>query len=183
MTRPTRRARIGAVLVAMVAALLVMTGCTVSGTPHPVGQGNEPGSVNTDQFDKLLLECEVLPAAKIAKAVGGAFASGAFNGAICRWVVSGAGTVYVTFNWFEWGTMETEQRTAKKLGYTTENIKIADTYTAFTQRDPKRPGVCGVTSKAPSRGVYTWWVEPRTPAADPCVAPIKLMSMVLTGSA
>lgn len=184
MTR-RRRSRAATWFVAVVATvLLTITGCTVDGTAHPVGgNADQPGAVNTDQFDKLLLECAILSPTQIAKAVGGIFATGSFNGAICRWTVSGTVTTAVTFNWFEWGTMAVEQRTAKRLGYTTENIKIADVYTAFTQRDPKRPAMCGVTSKAPSRGVYTWWVEPRAVVGDACASAIKLMTLVLRGDA
>ncbi|GAB17752.1 hypothetical protein GOEFS_038_00190 [Gordonia effusa NBRC 100432] len=157
----------------------------MDGTAYPIGGGDtgQGNWQNSDRFEKHLLECNVLSETQIAKAVGGSFASRSFNGAICRWTVSGSNTTAVTFNWFEWGSMAVEQRTAKKLGYTTENIKIADTYTAFTQRDPKRPAMCGVTSKAPGRGVYTWWVEPRVASGDSCAAAIKLMTLVLRGSA
>ncbi len=184
MPRKTRRRSTAGLLALVLATLLGLSACTVDGTAHPIGDNaGQPGAVNTDRFDKLLLECDILSTTQIAKAVGGSFASGNFNGAICRWTVSGTTSAAVTFNWFEWGTMAVEQRTAKQLGYTTENIRIADTYTAFTQRDPKRPTMCGVTSKAPSRGVYTWWVESRVTVGDPCAAPIKLMTLVLRGDA
>ncbi|MFW0788797.1 DUF3558 domain-containing protein [Gordonia sp. CPCC 205333] len=175
-----------ATFLAMVAAVLLsISSCTVDGTAHPIGGGsaNQSGGLQTDRFEQLLLECDILTPALVAKSVGGSFASRNFNGAICRWTVSGSTTTAVTFNWFEWGSMAVEQRTAKKLGYTTENIKIADTYTAFTQRDPKRPAMCGVTSKAPGRGVYTWWVEPRVVSGDSCAAAVKLMTLVLRGAA
>lgn len=181
--RPVRRSTTG-LLAVLVAVVLAIAGCTVDGTAHPVGgNADEPGAVSTDQFDKLLLECEILTPAQVAKAVGGTFATRNFNGAICRWTVSGSITTAVTFNWFEWGSMAVEQRTVKRMGYTTETIKIKNVYTAFTARDPKRPTMCGVTSNAPSRGVYTWWVEPRVGAGDPCTAAINLMSLVLKGDA
>ncbi|MYR08643.1 DUF3558 domain-containing protein [Gordonia sp. SID5947] len=177
------------VLMLIAALLLVLglgTACArdIDGEPVAVGAADneQEGHVDTDQYDKLLLECEVLSTAQIAQAVGGSVARGTFNGAICRWLVEGATSASVTFNWFEWGDPNVEKETAKKLGYETENIKVAS-QAAFTQRDPKRPAVCGVTARAPSRGVFTWWVEPRTAAvaADPCAAPIKLMELLLSG--
>ncbi|MEE4024171.1 DUF3558 domain-containing protein [Gordonia sp. PKS22-38] len=178
--------RVVTVVVALVVILGLGTACarSIDGTPVPVGAaGDRPeGSVDTDQFDNLLLECSVLSPMQIAEVVGGTVARGTFNGAICRWIVEGATTAGVTFNWFEWGDPNVEKETAKQLGYETENIKVAS-QAAFTQRDPDRPAVCGVTARAPSRGVYTWWVEPRTVAvpADPCAAPIKLMELLLSG--
>ncbi|AZZ81103.1 DUF3558 domain-containing protein [Gordonia alkanivorans] len=176
-----------AVLVAVLLGLTALVGCarTVDGEPVPVGAAGQSGSsdIDTDQFDKLLLECDVLPDAMIADVVaGGGFAERSFSGAICRWLVSGAtDVVSVTFNWFEWGNVNLEKETAKKLGFQTENIKVAS-QSAFTQRSPDRPGVCGVTARAPSRGIFTWFVEPRSaPAGDPCEAPIKLMELLLQG--
>lgn len=187
MTRGRASNPVRRVVVALVSVLVILgvvTGCQVDGHPYAVGAADDqqPGSVDTDQFDKLLLECQILSPAQIAQAVGGTSARSTFNGAICRWIVEGEMVAGVTFNWFEWGSMTVEKNTAQKLGYETENIKVAS-QAAFTQRDPKRPAMCGVTARAPSRGVYTWWVEPRTSAvpADPCAAPIKLMTLLLSG--
>lgn len=178
-----------ALLGALLMVLVVGTACarTIDGQPVAVGaaDNDQEGHVNTDQFDKLLLECQILSPAQIGQVVGGpgAIARGTFNGAICRWLVDGPTLSNVTFNWFEWGNPTVEKGTAKRLGYETENIRVAS-QAAFTQRDPKRPAVCGVTARAPSRGVYTWWVEPRGAApADPCAAPTKLMELVLSGGA
>lgn len=177
-----------AVMIAVLGVcLLVFTGCSrsVDGTAVPLGggSGTDPGSVDTDKYDGLTLECtRLLSLDQIATTVGGTTAESTFNGAICRWVVTGVVVTGVTFNWFETGTVSVEKETAKKLGYETENVRIAST-AAFTQRDPRRPAACGVTANSPARGVYTWWVEPRTTAAaaDPCAAPTKLMELVLTG--
>ncbi|GGF23777.1 DUF3558 domain-containing protein [Williamsia phyllosphaerae] len=175
-----------AVLVAVLALVLSSCSRSVDGEAVPLGGGAQSGSsdgnVDTDQFDKLLLECSLLTTDQIAKAVGGEAAQSSFNGAICRWVVSGAVTTGVTFNWFESGNQRAEKDVARKLGYTTENVRISST-AAFTQRDPRRPAACGVTANSPARGVYTWWVEPRATGAsgDPCAAPTKLMELVLSG--
>ncbi|GAA1479758.1 DUF3558 domain-containing protein [Gordonia sinesedis] len=181
----TARRRAPAMLAALLLLAVALAGCarTVDGEAVAVGaaDSDQEGNVDTDQFDKLTLECQVVSTAQIAKIVGGTAAEGTFNGAICRWLVDGPAAANVTFNWFEWGNLNVEKDTAKKLGYTTENIRVAS-QAAFTQRDPKRPAVCGVTTRAPSRGVYTWWVEPvGAAAADPCAAPTKLMELLLTG--
>ncbi|MBT0565823.1 DUF3558 domain-containing protein [Williamsia sp. CHRR-6] len=175
-----------AALVLLLAVVLTASGCSraVSGEPRSVDAGGSSGKgdVDTDQFDKLTLECRLLAPDVLAKAVGGVTAESSFNGAICRWVVSGPVITGVTFNWFETSTLQVEKDTAKKLGYTTENVRVAST-AAFTSRDPRRPAMCGVTAKSPIRGTYTWWVEPRTQTAsgDPCAAPTKLMELVLNG--
>ncbi len=183
------RRRVVLVLAVVVAVVgLLLSGCSrsVDGRAVPLGggtpSGSSDGNVDTDQFDKLLLECTLLTTDQIATAVGGVAAQSSFNGAICRWVVAGAVTTGVTFNWFETSSMRVEKDVARKLGYITENVRISST-AAFTQRDPRRPGACGVTANSPARGIYTWWVEPRTNggAADPCAAPTKLMDLVLRG--
>lgn len=185
------RNRIRAVLVLLIVSVVavVAAGCSrsVDGTPLSVQQansqgGDQSGNVDTDQYDQLTLECQILRTDQIAKAVGGTGAEAIFFGANCRWYVDGPVAAYVTFNWFEWGTVNVEKDTAKKLGYTTNNVKVAS-QAAFTSTDPRRPAVCGVTTRAPSRGIYSFWVEPvgGSAAADPCAAPTKLMELVLSG--
>lgn len=167
-----------------VAAMTGLGACSVDGTPVRQGRdvGSDTGNVDTDKFEKLLAECEILPGKQIAEAVGGTVADPSFFGANCRWNVLTPTSVEVMFNWFEWGSYNHEKDTAKRLGFTTENIKVRS-QAAFTARDPKRPSVCGVTAKAPSGGVYTWWVEPAGAAnGDACDAPIKLMELILSGA-
>ncbi|GAB09062.1 hypothetical protein GOARA_027_00250 [Gordonia araii NBRC 100433] len=177
-----KRVRRGVLIVAALVSTLGMVGCTTPGDPQPQGAGPQPGQINTDRFDKLTLECQILEPMQIGKAVGGAVGSPGFNGAICRWTVFGPSMMTVTFNWFEWGSVTVEQRTAKKMGYETENIKI-NGRSAFTQRKGGR-NVCGVTAKAPSRGIYTWFVESLgPPSGDPCDGAKKLMELVLKTSA
>lgn len=181
MNRGSVRVRAAAVAASAV-TLLGATACTVTtdGTAKRVGaEGGQSGHVDTSQFEGLLTECQILSERQIAEAVGGTFADRAFNGAICRWVVSGGTTIDVTLAWYEWGDFNLEKRTAQRLGFTTENIQV-HSLAAFTQRDPARPGVCGVTGKSPGRGTITWWVEPQAaPPGDPCQGAIKLMEMVL----
>ncbi|GAA4659442.1 DUF3558 domain-containing protein [Gordonia humi] len=179
----TRRWSAAAAVTAAV-AVLGLGACTVDGTPVRQGRsvGTDTGAVDTDKFERLLAECEVLPASKIGEAVGGRTAAPGFFGANCRWIVQTPATVDVMFNWFEWGSYNHEKDTAKRLGFTTENVQVGS-QAGFTARDPKRPAVCGVTAKAPGGGVYTWWVEPsEAPNGDACAAPIKLMEMILTGA-
>ncbi|WP_018178665.1 DUF3558 domain-containing protein [Jongsikchunia kroppenstedtii] len=149
------------------------------------GAGDSPsvkitdgGDVRTGDYPQLQVECDRLNKDKLAEAVGGGYAENTFSGAICRWVVaSPGGNVYVTFNWFETDNMPTEKRIAQRLGYTTENVKINE-YGAFTQQNPKRGNMCGVTANAPTGGIYTWFVEGPS-SADPCAAPTKLMELLL----
>lgn len=174
--------RRGVVAVAALAVVVGVGGCTVDGKAHPEGVARTKGHVDTDRFDKLTLECQVLTPAQIGKAVGAPVGSPGFNGAICRWTAFGASQMTITFNWFEWGSVMAEQRTAKKMGYATENVKINGS-SAFTQTKSDR-NICGVTAKAPSRGIYTWFVETLgPPSGDPCDGPKKLMELVLKASA
>nr|WP_226995883.1 DUF3558 domain-containing protein [Gordonia phthalatica] len=169
----------------MIAAVAAWTlaSCTVDGQAVREGRavGSDTGHVDTSKFDKLLAECEVLPASTIARTVGGTTAAPNFFGANCRWTIQ-PGTIDVTFNWFEWGDYNLEKETAKHLGFTTENIQVRS-QSGFTQRDPKRPAVCGVTAKSQSGGIFTWWVERESaPQGDACAAPIKLMELILSGA-
>ena len=182
MTIDLRR-RLAAAVLAVVATV-GLGACTVDGTAVREGRsvGTDDGAVDTDRFERLLAECEVLPGPVIAETVGGAVADPSFFGANCRWMVLTPAPVEVTFNWFEWGSYNHEKDTAKRLGFVTENIQVRS-QAGFTARDPERPGVCGVTSKAPGGGVYTWWVEPHDgQGADPCAAPTRLMELILTGA-
>ncbi|GED98678.1 hypothetical protein nbrc107697_27170 [Gordonia crocea] len=176
--------RIGVAVVA-IAAVFSLAGCN-GGDNNPLPRGNDPvrpkGHVDTDKYDKVTLECQIVSPAEIGKAIGGAVGSPDFNGAICRWTVYGAMRMTVTFNWFEWGSMSVEQRTAKKLGYETENVKVNGS-SAFTQTKAGR-NICGVTAKAPSRGIYTWFVEAEGGSSgDTCQSATKLMELVLKNSA
>lgn len=186
MSRVKRTMRTGAVL-ASATALLLTTGCfnkddDASSGGRPTA-GKQKGDVDTSQFEGLLTECQIVTEDDIAKAVGGLSADRGFNGAICRWVVSGGGTTDVTLAWYEWGDFNLEKTTAQRLGFTTENIQV-NSVASFTMRDPARPAVCGVTSRSPGRGTITWWVEPHSaPAGDPCAGPIKLMELVISRAA
>lgn len=178
----SRWRRVVATVVAVSAAGL-LAACETDGQPVREGRsvGTDTGHVDTSQFDKLLAECEVLPAAVIAQAVGGTTARPNFYGANCRWIVMPQSTD-VTFNWFEWGDYNLERETAQRLGFVTENIQVRS-QSGFTQRDPARPQVCGVTAKAQAGGIFTWWVEPAgAPEGDACAAPIKLMELILSGA-
>ncbi|MGO3326542.1 DUF3558 domain-containing protein [Gordonia sp. (in: high G+C Gram-positive bacteria)] len=179
-----RMRRAGVAAAVAIATVIGVGACDVDGAPVREGRdvGADTGDVDTDEFENLLAECEILPANQIAEAVGGQIADPSFFGANCRWTVMAPSAVEVMFNWFEWGSYNHEKDTAKRLGYTTENVTVRS-QAAFTARDPKRPDVCGVTSKAPSGGVYTWWVEPSGAArGDACDAPIKLMELILSGA-
>ncbi|MCK0438502.1 DUF3558 domain-containing protein [Gordonia alkaliphila] len=180
MSRPGRLRRAVAVTTAFV-VLGTTAACTtvVDGDAQRVGaEAAQKGQVDTSDFEGLLTECQILPAADIAEAVGGGSAERGFNGAICRWVVVGGGVTDVTLAWYEWGDFNLEKQTAQRLGFTTENIQV-NSLAGFTQRDPTRPQVCGVTAKSPGRGTLTWWVEPHAAGPDACASAIALMELVL----
>jgi Protein of unknown function (DUF3558) len=180
------RNRVTGSLLILLATVVLLAGCTraVDGDATAIGggSGTADGNVNTDDYKRLMYECEMVAPQSIATAAGGTLAEPGFYGAICRWTVNGPVVTEVTFNWFEFGDIEVEKSTAKKLGYTTENVKVASV-TAFTAVNPARPAACGITARAPGGGIYTWFVEPRsaTPIGDPCAAPTKLMELLLGG--
>ena len=64
------RRRLALTIVAL-AVVLGMVGCTVDGKPYPEGVAQPKGHVDTDRFDKLTLECQILSPSQIGKAVGG----------------------------------------------------------------------------------------------------------------
>ncbi len=184
---PGSRLRRGVLAAAVIPVLLLGAGCARGGGDGGSGgrvtAGPQKGDVDTSQFEGLLTECQIVPEADIARAVGGGYADRGFNGAICRWVVTSPGVIDVTLAWYEWGDFNLEKRTAQRLGFETENIQV-NSVAAFTMRDPARPAVCGVTAKSPGRGTITWWAEPKSePVGDPCAGPIKLMEMVISRAA
>ncbi|MFW0791947.1 DUF3558 domain-containing protein [Gordonia sp. CPCC 205333] len=165
-------------------AMVALTACGGSTTDGPdVAASSNPSRqarVDTDKFERLSLECELLTIEQIAETVGAPIKDNEFTGPICRW--EAAGDVWVSFHWFEWNTIRREKSVATALGYTTETIKIGGT-TGFTQVKGRRPDTCGVTAKSPGRGVYTWFVNRPVGGGDPCAAPKKLMELSLELSA
>lgn len=166
--------------VLIVVGLLTITGCGSSDSREPSATPTRQARVDTDKFERLSLECQLLTRTQIAEAIGAPITGNEFTGPICRWEASG--DVWVSFHWFEWNTLQREKSVAKQLGYQTETIKIGST-TAFTQVNPARPGTCGVTAKSPGRGLYTWFVNRPAAVSDPCAAPKKLMELSLELSA
>lgn len=164
-------------------AILGLAGCTttVDGHATRVGGGDaDKGAVDTNDFEGLLTECEIVSPKQMSEALGGGTVSRSFNGAICRWVVGGATITDLTLAWYEWGDFNLEKQTAQRLGFTTDNIQV-NSVAAFTATDPKRPEVCGVTAKSPGRGTITWWTEPHgAVTGDPCQGAIKLMELVIS---
>ncbi|MFW0791949.1 DUF3558 domain-containing protein [Gordonia sp. CPCC 205333] len=160
----------------------ILAACGNAERQAAAGASNDAqaGWVDTDKYDLFDRECEMLTTEQMGEAIGQTIIGDSFTGPICRW--SATGDVWVTFNWFEWNTMAREKDVARRLGYTTETRKI-NSATVFTQRDPQRPGTCGVTAKASGRGIYTWFVNQPVAVGDPCDAPLKLMELVLKASA
>ncbi|MGA9872270.1 MAG: DUF3558 domain-containing protein [Rhodococcus sp. (in: high G+C Gram-positive bacteria)] len=167
----TRSARLAA---SASAALLLITGCGTTVTGTPVAEG--AGEMNTE-FDKLLQECVAVPDDKIAESVQADAVRQYFFGAVCMWTgTTAAGTVDVTFAWFEDNTLGRERALAEKLNYQIEPVTISGAG-AFLSRRPGDPASCGIT--ASYTGTITWWVQYRNAAADPCAGATRLAELTL----
>lgn len=166
------------IVVAIVAALSLVTGCgsAVTGTPKP--EGSYSGSANHD-FAGILQECEAVTEPQIADAVAADAIARGFFGAICRWDGVGVtGSISVTFNWFETGTTDHEVVAFDHLGYVVEKISVKGS-AAYVVRQPADPQSCGVTAGAPAGGVFGWWVREPVGGADACGAATKLAELTL----
>jgi hypothetical protein len=176
MSRRTVRAAV----VAVVAALLVLTGCARSIGGTAVKAGGPPRNNNSQQqYPNLLKECEVLTSDILAKTVGAdpLDIQSTFVGAICRWQAANpAGLIDITRFWFEQGSLSEERKVADFLKYKVENHPIAG-IDSIVMRPDDPNGACGVASDA--AGVVGWWVNPQAPGIDACGQAIKLMELTL----
>ena len=133
------------------------------------------------KFRDALQECQTVSLDQIAEVVGGNSASQSFYGAICRFTVGGqVGSVEVTFNWFESGSLEGERTALEKLGYDFSDVSV-QSWKAVQAQPPNDPDSCGVTARAPDAGVVGWWVQYRPGSAhpDPCTTAIDLLKLTL----
>src|SRR5689334_25075811 len=127
-SRGRTTARIVAAVV--IAALLVLTGCSrsIGGNAVKAG-GNVPRNNNSQQqYPNLLKECEVLTSDILAKTVGAdpLDIQSTFVGAICRWQAANpAGLIDITRFWYEQGSLDNEKKVAQFLNYQIENRSIA----------------------------------------------------------
>jgi hypothetical protein len=152
---------------AALASAMILAGCgtSVTGSPLPEGAASSDDG-GSPQFDKLLRECDAVPNDKIAETLHGAGIDQYFFGAVCMWTVSSAaGSIDVTFGWFENNSLQRERSVADGLGYQVETTSIAGT-SAFSARRPGDSAACGIT--AAYSGVITWWVQQRSGTGDPC---------------
>lgn len=175
--------RLGAGLIAVLAVLSLLTGCTqtVEGTAAKSGSGGG-GPRNQDserQYPNLLKECEVLTEDILAETVGAdpLDIQSTFVGAVCRWQAANPqGLVDITRFWFEQGTLDNEREVAQRLNYRIEDRRVAGIQSIVMRpNDPN--GACGVASDA--AGVVGWWVNPQAPGLDACGMAIKLMELTL----
>lgn len=174
-------------VIAMIAALLavtglVLTGCSksVGGVAVKAGSGGVPRNNNSQQqYPNLLKECEVLTTDILAKTVGAdpLDIQSTFVGAICRWQAANpAGLIDITRYWFEQGSLSNERKVADFLKYKVESRNIAG-IDSIVMRPDDPNGACGVASDA--AGVVGWWINPQTPGIDACGQAIKLMELTL----
>jgi hypothetical protein len=170
------------VVAVMIAALLVLTGCSrsIGGNPVKAGSGGVPRNNNSEQqYPNLLKECEVLTSDILAKTVGAdpLDIQSTFVGAICRWQAANpAGLIDITRFWFEQGSLTNERKVAEYLKYQIENRQIAGVE-SIVMRPSDPNGACGVASDA--AGVVGWWINPQAPGIDACAQAIKLMELTL----
>ncbi|MGN0042906.1 DUF3558 domain-containing protein [Rhodococcus sp. (in: high G+C Gram-positive bacteria)] len=175
--RPAGR-RLGAGMAALAVCATVLTGCsrTIEGRAVQEGAG---GGGNTEEFTRLLTECDAVADPQIAEAVGAEAVYRGFFGAICRWEGDGpGGVVKVTFNWFETGSLDHERSAAEHLGYTVENTTV-EGRRALQMRRPDDPSSCGVSSGASTTGIFGWWVQYQGGGPDPCEAAATLARLTL----
>lgn len=162
---------------ALALATIALTSCgrTVTGTP--IAEGAYAG--NPDRFSDVLQECDAVSEEQIAETVGADQIDKGFLGAICRWdALTAGGPVKVTFNWFETGTLDTEQRTGEQLGYAVETTTVQGRR-AVSLRPPNDPGACGVSIGSPTSGVIGWWVQSSSGSLDACGAAVKLAELTV----
>lgn len=176
------RRSVRAAVMLVVAALLVLTGCSrsVGGNAVKAGSGGVPRNNNSQQqYPNLLKECEVLTTDILAKTVGAdpLDIQSTFVGAICRWQAANpAGLIDITRFWFEQGSLSNERKVADFLKYKVESRNIAG-IDSIVMRPDDPNGACGVASDA--AGVVGWWINPQAPGIDACGQAIKLMELTL----
>jgi Protein of unknown function (DUF3558) len=176
------RQRLIACIVVLVAALVVLTGCSrsVAGSPVKAGGAGTPRNNKSEQqYPNLLKECEVLGNDILAKTVGAEplDIQSTFVGAICRWQAANpAGLIDITRFWFEQGSLSNERKVAEGLKYKIETRTIQGVNSIVMRTDDAN-GACGVASDA--AGVVGWWVNPQAPGIDACGQALKLMELTL----
>lgn len=166
-------------VIAAAATLLLVAGCsqTVEGAARPASFAGSGGQ----EFTELLTECDAVSDEQITETVGADLIAQGFLGAICRWdLVGSAGTVKVTFNWFESGTLAAERAASEKMMYTVTDTTVQGRKAIQAQR-PNDPDSCGVSAGADRDGIFGWWVQyqPDTAHPDPCQAAAKLADLTL----
>ncbi|OMC45572.1 hypothetical protein A5745_13870 [Mycobacterium sp. IS-2888] len=180
MSRRGLRGGVAVLIIALMVAGVVATGCSrsVGGKAIKAG-GPSPNNNSQQQYPNLLKECEVLTSDILAKTVGAdpLDIQSTFVGAICRWQAANpAGLIDITRFWFEQGSLGNERKVADFLRYKVESRQIAG-INSIVMRPDDPNGACGVASDA--AGVVGWWVNPQAPGIDACAQAIKLMELTL----
>ncbi|WP_006243157.1 DUF3558 domain-containing protein [Mycolicibacterium tusciae] len=176
-----RRGAAGA-LIAALAAVSVLAGCTstVEGTATKSGTGAGPRNNDSErQYPNLQKECDVLTEDILAETVKAdpLDIQSTFVGAVCRWQAANpTGLVDITRFWFEEGSLDNEREVADQLGYRVESKSVAGIDSIVMHPDDPN-GACGVASDAV--GVVGWWVNPQSPGSDACAMALKLMELTL----
>jgi Protein of unknown function (DUF3558) len=179
---PHQRRRAAGVLIAALAALSVLAGCTstVEGTATKSGSGAGPRNNDSErQYPNLQKECDVLTEDILAETVKAdpLDIQSTFVGAVCRWQAANpTGLVDITRFWFEQGSLANEREVADQLEYQVETKSVAG-IESIVMRPNDPNGACGVASDAV--GVVGWWVNPQSPGSDACAMALRLMELTL----
>lgn len=153
----------------VLAGLLTACGNGGSGTS---GSSDIPSTgPSHPDYPKLMSECQLVPSDTIDKIIDGSSGSPTFTGAICRWDASSSvGTIELTLNWFESGSLSNERTMNQKLGYQVTPVEIQGG-AGLQEKRPNDPDSCGLTVAAADAGVIGWWVQytPGSGHGDPCL--------------
>jgi hypothetical protein len=174
--------RIGRCLVVAVGAATVSVGCaqTVTGSAQRAA-GAAPGADRSYAYSDD--RCGLLDDSTIQQTVVADEVTRPFSGAVCQYILTrrsgpAAGTVDVTFSWFESGSLARERDVAEQRGATIADF-VLERHSAFTARRDVTGAACSATAAA-GTGVLSWWVQFRGQrTGDPCPDAEKLLSATL----
>jgi hypothetical protein len=174
--------RVGRCLVAAVAAATVAVGCahTVTGTAQRA-DGVVPDAERSYAYSDD--RCGLLDDSTIQQTIAADEITRPFSGAVCQYILTrtsgpAAGTIDVTFSWFESGSLDRERGLAADHGATIADF-VVERHQAFTARRDVTGAACSATAAAGS-GVLSWWVQFRGRTnADPCPDAERLLSATL----
>ncbi|BBX71943.1 DUF3558 domain-containing protein [Mycolicibacterium psychrotolerans] len=124
--------------------------------------------------------CGLLDDSTVQATLGAAEVVRPYSGAVCQYILSrpGAGTIDVTFSWFDTGNLAREHDLAARRGAVVKDT-VVERHQAFSARRDVTGVACSATAAA-GTGVLSWWVQYRgQKTGDPCVDAQKLLTATL----